>query len=70
MADTLLQNLLSATVFAVLGIVVFVIAFWLFDRLTPGELWDEVMRKHNTGLGILMGGVAVGLSIIIAAAIH
>lgn len=70
MADTLLQNLLSATVFAVLGIAVFVIAFWLFDRLTPGELWDEVMHKHNTGLGILMGGVAVGLSIIIAAAIH
>ena len=70
MADALLQNLAAATIFAVLGIVVFVIAFLLFDRLTPGNLWDEVMRGHHTGPAIVVAGVAIGLSIIIAAAIH
>ena len=70
MADTLAQNLIAATIFAVLGIVVFLVAFFLVDRLTPGNLWEELMRKENTGLGVLMGGVAVGLAIIIAAAIH
>jgi len=44
MADSLLANLAAATVFAVLGVVVFVIAFFLFDKLTPGDLWDEIMR--------------------------
>ncbi len=70
MADSILQNLGAATVFAVLGIVVFVVAFFLFDKLTPGDLWDEVMRGHHTGPAIVMAGVAIGLSIIIAAAIH
>jgi uncharacterized membrane protein YjfL (UPF0719 family) len=70
MADTLLQNLAAATIFAVLGIVVFVIAFFLFDKLTPGDLWAEVMRGTHTGPAIVMAGVAIGLSIIIAAAIH
>lgn len=70
MLDSLLQNLVAATVFAVLGIVVFVAAFFLFDRLTPGDLWDEVMKGHHTGPAIVAAGVAIGLSIIIAAAIH
>jgi len=38
MADSLLANLAAATVFAVLGVVVFIIAFFLFDKLTPGDL--------------------------------
>jgi hypothetical protein len=51
MADSLLANLAAATVFAVLGVVVFVIAFFLFDKLTPGDLWDEIMRGPPHGAG-------------------
>jgi uncharacterized membrane protein YjfL (UPF0719 family) len=54
----------------VLGVLVFIIAFFLFDKLTPGDLWDEVIKGHHTGPAIVMAGVAIGLSIIIAAAIH
>ncbi len=32
-------NVLAGVVFTVLGIVLFVGAFMLFDRLTPGSLW-------------------------------
>ena len=65
----MLVNLFAAAVFAVLGIVLFIAAFFLFDRLTPGLLWKEVIEEHNTALAILIGGVAIGLSIIISAAI-
>jgi uncharacterized membrane protein YjfL (UPF0719 family) len=68
--DGILYNLGAATVFAVLGVLVFIIAFFLFDKLTPGDLWDEVIKGHHTGPAIVMAGVAIGLSIIIAAAIH
>jgi uncharacterized membrane protein YjfL (UPF0719 family) len=54
-------NVLAGIVFTILGIVLFVSAFMLFDRLTPDQ---------NTALGILMGCVAIALAIIIAAAIH
>lgn len=66
---TMLANLVAAAVFAILGIVLFIGAFFLFDRLTPGLLWKEVIEEHNTALAILIGAVAVGLSIIISAAI-
>jgi uncharacterized membrane protein YjfL (UPF0719 family) len=42
----------------------------LFDRLTPGSLWKELIEDQNTALGVLMGCVAIALAIVIAAAIH
>jgi putative membrane protein len=70
MTDTLVANLVAAVVFAVLGIAVFVGAFVLLDRLTPYRLWKEIIDDHNTALAILIGAIALGLSIIVAAAIH
>jgi uncharacterized membrane protein YjfL (UPF0719 family) len=69
MAPTLLSNLLAAVVFAVLGITVFLVAFVVVDRLTPYTLWREIIDEHNTALAVLIGSVALGMSLIIAAAI-
>ena len=63
------QNFAAALVYALLGILLFVIGFWIFDRLTPGSLWKELLEDQNTALGILMAGVAIAIAIIIAAAI-
>lgn len=61
--------LLATLVYAGLGLVIFVIGFWLWDRLTPVDLWGEIC-KNNIALSILAGSVAIAISIIIAAAIH
>jgi putative membrane protein len=70
MEATLLSNLVAAVVFAVLGITVLIIAFVVVDRLTPYTLWREIVDEHNTALAVLIGAIALGMSIIIAAAIH
>jgi putative membrane protein len=70
MEPTLLSNLIAAVLFAVLGIVTFVVAFVVIDRLTPFTLWKEIIDEHNTALAILIGAIALGMSIIVAAAIH
>jgi uncharacterized membrane protein YjfL (UPF0719 family) len=70
MTYDLSTNLLAAVVFAILGVVIFVIAFVVLDKLTPGDLWDLVLRERNTAAAIVMAGISIGLSIIIAAAIH
>lgn len=62
--------LLNALVFAFLGIVIFVIAFALVDKLTPYHLWKEIVEDHNTALAILVGAMSIGMCIIIAAAVH
>ncbi|WP_291980734.1 DUF350 domain-containing protein [Luteitalea sp.] len=70
MEATLLSNLISALVFAGLGISVFLLTFLIIDRLTPYTLWREIIDEHNTALAVLIGAVALGMSLIIAAAIH
>ena len=66
----LVPNVLSAIVYAIIGVVLFIAAFMVFDRITPGLLWKELIEDQNTALGILMGAVAIALAIIIAAAVH
>jgi putative membrane protein len=69
-AMTTFSTFLNSSIYAGLGIVIFVVSFILVDKLTPGELWGEIIREKNTAVAILAGAVAIGLSIIIAAAIH
>lgn len=68
--DNLGSNFIAAVVFALLGVVLFVIVFVLFDKITPGSLWKELLEDQNPALGNLMAGVAIAIAIIIAAAIH
>jgi uncharacterized membrane protein YjfL (UPF0719 family) len=70
MEAQLATNLLAALVFAVLGIVILVVSFVVLDRLTPYDLWREVVEKQNVAIALLGGLALLGISIIIAAAIH
>jgi putative membrane protein len=68
--SALAPNIVAAILFAVLGIATFVAAFWIVDRLTPHDLWKEVIEEQNLAVALLMGLIGLGLAIIIAAAIH
>jgi putative membrane protein len=67
--NDLLGNLGAAAVYALLGIVLFALAFVAIERMTPGTLWRELIDEHNTALAVVVGAMAIGVSIIIAAAI-
>lgn len=67
--DDMLRNLGAAAVYALLGIVLFGLAFFAIERMTPGTLWRELIDEHNTALAVVVGAMAIGVSIIIAAAI-
>jgi putative membrane protein len=62
--------LLNAIVYAILGILIFVGAFALVDKMTPYDLWAEICEKKNTALAIIVGAMSIGMCIIIAAAVH
>src|SRR5215467_6954269 len=63
-------NLISAIVFTLLGILIFVIAFVVMDRVTPYHLWKEIVQEHNVALAVLVGAMSIGICLIIASAIH
>jgi putative membrane protein len=67
---TTLPALLSTLLYAVIGIVVFGVGFLVLDLLTPGKLWQEINDKQNVAVAVFAGAVAIGLAMIVAAAIH
>ncbi|MFN8062627.1 MAG: DUF350 domain-containing protein [Vicinamibacterales bacterium] len=70
MSSTLATNVLAALLFALVGIGSLVLSFVVLDRLTPYALWQEIVEKQNLALAVFVGALSLGLSIIIAAAIH
>jgi len=66
----IVHNIQAALVFAVIGIVVFVVAFVIIDKMTPYHLWKEIVEDKNLALAVLVGAMSIGICIIIAAAVH
>ena len=62
--------LINSIVYALLGIVIFVAGFIIVDKLTPYDLWAEIVEKHNKALALVVAAMCLGISIIVAAAIH
>lgn len=62
------RELVGSAIFSVVGILILVVSFIVIDKLTPGSLWKELIEEHNTAIAILLGCAAIGVSIIIAAA--
>jgi uncharacterized membrane protein YjfL (UPF0719 family) len=62
--------LLGSIVYALLGVVIFGVCFVLIDKLTPYQLWNEIIEKQNRALALVVAAMSLGICIIIAAAIH
>ncbi|MBM3994422.1 MAG: DUF350 domain-containing protein [Planctomycetes bacterium] len=61
---------LATLIFAVIGIVMAILGFKVLDKLTPGNLDEEILQKQNVAAAILAGAFILGVCIIVAAAIH
>lgn len=64
------MTMVAALFYAVMGLLVFALAFWLVDRFTPYQLWKEIIDEHNTALAIIVAGLSIGIAIIISSAIR
>jgi len=60
----------GSIVYALIGVLVFWGSFVLIDKLTPYKLWDEIVEKQNVALALVVAAFSLGISIIVAAAIH
>ncbi|MFM7846232.1 MAG: DUF350 domain-containing protein [Planctomycetota bacterium] len=65
----LVRSLLGAAVFTLLGLVLFALSVLLVSRLAPFSLRKEIEEDQNVAVGVMLGAMMIGISIIIAAAI-
>ena len=60
----------ASIIYSVLGIVILIISFYVFNKLTPGTLRREIMEEHNTALAIMAAAFILAVALVISAAIH
>ena len=64
------KTLLSSLIYSILGVVVFWVAFIIVDKITPYDLWRELVETKNQALATVVAAMCLGIAIIVAAAIH
>ena len=65
-----LKPLVASLVYSILGVVIFWVSFIIVDKITPYDLWREIVRDRNLPLAIIVAAMCLGMAIIVAAAIH
>jgi uncharacterized membrane protein YjfL (UPF0719 family) len=64
------KDVVSSVIFSFFGLALFSLAFYVFDKITPGDLSAEILEKQNVAAAIVVGALVIGLSLIIAMSIH
>lgn len=65
-----LGAIVGSVLFALIGVLIFWLCFVIIDKLTPYDLWVEIVEKQNVALGVVVAAMSLGICIIVAAAIH
>jgi uncharacterized membrane protein YjfL (UPF0719 family) len=65
-----LGQFINALVYSLLGVTVFWLCFVITDKITPYDLWKELVESQNQALAIVVGAISLGICIIVAAAVH
>lgn len=60
----------GSMLFALIGVLIFWVCFVIIDKLTPYDLWGEIVEKKNTALAIVVAAMCIAIGLIVSAAIH
>jgi putative membrane protein len=60
----------GSLLYALLGVLIFWISFVIIDKLTPYDLWGEIVEKKNVALAIVVGAMCIAIGLIVSAAVH
>ena len=70
MEDVHLSALINALLFACSGLLLFGTAFLIVQKLSPIDLWKEILENRNVALAVLLAGIAIAMALIISSAVH
>jgi putative membrane protein len=68
--DQLINLVVTTLVFALVGIVLFALAFLIIVKVAPFSIRKEIEDDQNVALAILIGSVIIGIAMIVASAVH
>ena len=65
----LTSQLVTMVVAVGVGLAFFAAAFFVITKAVPFSMRKEIEEDQNTALGVILGSLIIGISIIIAAAV-
>jgi len=65
-----MKYVVASVVYSFLGIAVLVISFVVVEKITPQNMWKEIVEKQNTALAIMAAAFMIAIAMIISSAIH
>jgi uncharacterized membrane protein YjfL (UPF0719 family) len=61
--------LIGSFVYSFLGVLFVIVSFIVIDKLTPYDLWKELIEHRNQALATVVAAICIAVAIIVAAAI-
>ena len=67
-AQSLVEAIVYMALFAVIGMILAIVGYKVFDKCTPGDLNKEILENRNVAAAIVAAAVILGICLIVAAA--
>lgn len=68
--DQLVPLVVTTLVFALIGILLFALAYWIIIKVSPFSVRKEIEDDQNTALAIVIASIIIGIALIVSAAVH
>jgi uncharacterized membrane protein YjfL (UPF0719 family) len=65
-----LKAFIAVITYAVVGNVILALTLVVMDKLTPGDMWKEIITEKNLPFAITVAAAAIAVGNIVAAAVH
>ncbi|OYU94965.1 MAG: hypothetical protein CFE21_14355 [Bacteroidetes bacterium B1(2017)] len=65
-----MKYVVGSVLYSLIGIAILVVTFWIIEKITPENLWKEILVNKNMALAIMAGAFMIAIAIIISSAIH
>jgi putative membrane protein len=65
-----MKYIIASVLYSFIGILILVISFYIIEKLTPENIYREIVEKQNLALAIMAAAFIIALAIIISSAIH
>ncbi|MBI2949583.1 MAG: DUF350 domain-containing protein [Verrucomicrobia bacterium] len=61
-----LGDIVSTVAFGLVAILLVVVGYKVFDKLTPGVAFDEELKKGNTAVAVVIGSFIVAICYVVS----
>jgi len=65
-----MKYIIASILYSVIGILILVISFYIIEKITPENIYQEIVEKQNLALAVIAAAFMIALAIIISSAIH